>query len=48
MHGRGTLTDKADGRKTELVPGTWHTLPTGWSGRWDITETLRKMYVLTK
>mmetsp|Transcript_133025 Transcript_133025/g.296690 ORF Transcript_133025/g.296690 Transcript_133025/m.296690 type:complete len:134 (-) Transcript_133025:63-464(-) len=46
ISGRATITNQ-DGSKTELGPGTWHTLPTGWTGRWDITEKLRKMYVIT-
>lgn len=44
LHGRATITD-ADGTRHELVPGTSLTLPLGWSGRWDIHETLRKVYV---
>ena len=40
----GRITD-ADGTVHELVPGVVMVLPLGWSGRWDITETLRKLYV---
>ena len=47
ISGKGTITDQ-DGTKTKLEPGTFHTLPTGWTGRWDIEEKLRKMYVITK
>ena len=47
LKGKGTITN-ADGSKVELTPGTWHTLPTGWTGRWDIEETLRKLYVITR
>ena len=36
----------ADGAEQVLVPGSVVTLPKGWSGRWDITETLRKAYVI--
>jgi len=43
--GRGTITD-ADGTIRLLTPGAVVTLPKGWSGRWDISETLRKVYVL--
>ena len=46
LKGKGTITN-ADGSKVELTPGMWHTLPTGWTGRWDIDETLRKLYVIT-
>ncbi len=45
VHGRGVITD-ADGTEQLLVPGAVVVLPTGWSGRWDITETLRKIYVI--
>ena len=42
--GRGRITD-ADGTVHELEPGVAMVLPRGWSGRWDVTETLRKLYV---
>ena len=45
VSGSGTITD-ADGTEHHLVPGSVVTLPQGWSGRWDITETLRKVYVI--
>ena len=45
VSGKGTVTD-ADGTEHLLVPGSVITLPKGWSGRWDLTETLRKVYVL--
>jgi uncharacterized cupin superfamily protein len=44
LGGRGTITD-ADGSVRELHAGVTLVLPIGWSGRWDITETLRKLYV---
>jgi uncharacterized cupin superfamily protein len=44
VHGRGAITD-ADGTVHELHPGTVLTLPRGWSGRWDISETIRKVYI---
>ena len=44
--GAATITDE-DGAAHELAAGSWHTLPKGWTGRWDVTETVRKMYVLT-
>ena len=46
LKGKGRITN-ADGSKVELTPGMWHTLPTGWTGRWDIDEPLRKLYVIT-
>ena len=45
VSGTGVITD-ADGTKRQLVPGSVLTLPKGWSGRWDIISTLRKVYVI--
>jgi len=45
VSGSGVITD-ADGTKRQLVPGSVLTLPKGWSGRWDIISTLRKVYVI--
>ncbi|MGZ0186830.1 MAG: cupin domain-containing protein [Alphaproteobacteria bacterium] len=45
ISGIGRITD-CDGTVHELDAGTVITLPKGWSGRWDITETLRKVYVI--
>ncbi len=47
VKGRGTITD-ADGTEHALVPGAVVTLPKGWSGRWDLSETLRKVYVIVE
>ncbi len=44
LAGQATITD-ADGTRHELVPGTSLTFPLGWSGRWDVHETIRKVYV---
>jgi uncharacterized cupin superfamily protein len=44
LSGRARITD-ADGTVRELGPGSVVVLPLGWSGRWDITETVRKLYV---
>ena len=44
LKGAARLTD-ADGTVHDLVAGSAHVLPKGWSGRWDITETVRKLYV---
>merc|ERR1712048_873243 len=46
IQGRATITNQ-DGSKVELSAGSWHTLPTGWTGRWDISEKVRKLYVIT-
>jgi uncharacterized cupin superfamily protein len=35
-----------DGEPVELGEGDVFVLPKGWSGRWDVTETVRKLFVL--
>ena len=47
LSGRARLTD-AGGTAVELGPGDGLVLPKGWSGRWDILETVRKHYVIVK
>jgi uncharacterized protein len=47
LAGRARLSD-ADGTSVELTPGDWLTLPKGWSGRWDILETVRKFYIIAQ
>ena len=47
LSGAATITNDADGSKVYLRAGSWHVLPTGWSGRWDVTEQLMKLYVIT-
>ena len=42
---RARLTN-VDGTSVELTAGDVLTLPKGWSGRWDILETVRKLYVI--
>ena len=44
LRGAARITD-ADGTVHLLRPGTVHVFPLGWSGRWDIDETIRKVYV---
>jgi len=45
--GRGTITD-ADGVVTEIRPGVVVLCPDGWSGVWDVRETIRKTYAIVK
>ena len=45
LHGRAQITDADGGGVRELVAGSVLILPIGWSGRWDISETIRKVYV---
>ncbi len=47
LAGRARLTD-AGGGSTELGPGDVLVLPRGWSGRWDILEPVRKLYVIVR
>ncbi len=47
LAGRARLTN-ADGSSVELTAGDVLTLPKGWSGRWDILETVRKLYVIAE
>jgi uncharacterized cupin superfamily protein len=43
--GRIVITD-ADGTAHRLGAGDTFVLPKGWSGRWDVLETVRKIYVI--
>ncbi len=45
--GRGTITD-AEGAVTEIRPGVVMLCPDGWSGVWDVRETIRKTYAIVK
>lgn len=45
LAGTTTITP-LDGEPVELTEGDVFVLPKGWSGRWDITDTVRKLYVL--
>lgn len=45
LSGKAIITD-ADGTKRTLVEGSIITLPKGWTGRWDVLETMRKVYVI--
>jgi uncharacterized cupin superfamily protein len=44
VSGRATITDDATGAKQEITAGDVIVFPKGWSGRWDVTETIRKVY----
>jgi uncharacterized cupin superfamily protein len=45
--GRGTITD-AEGVVTEIRPGVVMLCPDGWSGLWNVDETVRKTYAVVK
>lgn len=46
LAGAATLTDDATGTAHEIAAGSMVVLPQGWSGRWDVTETVRKVYAI--
>ncbi|MGP9723050.1 cupin domain-containing protein [Corynebacterium sp. AOP40-9SA-29] len=46
LSGRATLTDDDTGETTEIGAGSFVILPVGWTGRWDVTETVRKAYTI--
>lgn len=45
--GRGTITG-SDGVVTEIRPGVVMFCPDGWSGVWEVDETVRKTYAVVK
>lgn len=47
LAGLARLTN-AGGTSVDLGPGDVLVLPKGWSGRWDILEPVRKLYVLAR
>lgn len=49
LEGRATLTDgdgDGDGVARDIGPGDLVHLPVGWTGRWDVSEPMRKVYVI--
>jgi uncharacterized cupin superfamily protein len=45
--GTGSITD-ADGLVTPIRPGVVMLCPDGWSGTWEVEETVRKTYAVVK
>lgn len=45
--GHGWIVD-ADGSRDEIRPGVVRYFRDGWSGRWEVDVTVRKIYVITK
>jgi uncharacterized cupin superfamily protein len=45
--GRGTIA-AVDGVVTEIRPGVVMLCPDGWSGLWEVSETVRKTYAVVK
>jgi uncharacterized cupin superfamily protein len=46
VSGRVTITDGETGATYEASAGDVLVQPKGWSGRWDVTETIRKVYTI--
>ena len=46
ISGRALITDDETGQTVEIAAGDFLTLPPGWSGRWDVIETVRKAYTI--
>lgn len=46
IDGTGTVTDLETNETAELSQGDVLILPKGWSGRWDLDESLRKVFVI--
>lgn len=46
ISGRAKLTDEATGTVSEITGGDLVILPPGWSGRWDVIETVRKIFAI--
>lgn len=46
LSGKGEITDETSGVVHSIGAGDLVVLPVGWTGRWDIEETVRKIYVI--
>jgi len=46
LSGKAALTDDSTGEIIEVTGGDLVILPPGWSGRWDVGETVRKIYAI--
>jgi uncharacterized cupin superfamily protein len=44
LSGRATVIDAATGERYEVSAGDVIVQPRGWSGRWDVSETIGKVY----
>jgi uncharacterized protein len=47
LSGRARVTEGATNKICEVSSGDVLILPKGWSGRWDVIEPVRKVYVLS-
>ena len=46
LSGKANLTDEATGKTTNISTGDVVVTPAGWNGRWDVTETIKKLYAI--
>jgi len=46
LGGRARITDEATGTVHAVGAGDVVVLPPGWTGRWDVEETVRKIYTV--
>ena len=46
ISGKALLTDSGSGEVVEVTGGDLIILPPGWTGRWDVLETVRKVYAI--
>lgn len=46
ISGLALLSDDATGEVIEVTSGDLIILPAGWSGRWEVLETVRKVYAI--
>lgn len=46
LAGKAILTDDLSGEVTQVSAGDLIILPVGWTGRWDVLETVRKIYTI--
>lgn len=46
LSGTATITDHTTDTAHTVTAGDLLVLPRGWSGRWDVTETVRKVYAI--
>jgi uncharacterized cupin superfamily protein len=46
LSGAATITDDTTGVAHDVTAGDLVILPPGWTGRWDVTETVRKVYAI--
>lgn len=46
ISGLAVLTDDKTGEQVEITGGDLVILPVGWTGRWDVKETVTKVYAI--